>query len=109
VTKQSHVDEEIASAEEHRLATTLRMPLFASLSTRLLAWPCRKVLLRRERETGDGAPEGLPLICRFFLNPHPVLRTSLSPQGRGRGEGKISSISAMENPYPRQLIRSVIS
>ena len=23
--------------------------------------------------TGDGAPEGLPLICRFFLFPRPIL------------------------------------
>ena len=72
------------------------MPSSASLSARLLARPSRKVLFRRERETGDGAPEGLPLIFRFSPAAGRVPHRGVSRPGG------VSSISAMENPYPRQ-------
>jgi hypothetical protein len=49
---------------------------------------------------GDGTPKGLPLILRFsYLTP------ALS---YGRGGQAVSSILAMENPYPRQLISLMV-
>jgi hypothetical protein len=50
-----------------------------------------------KERTGDGAPEGLPLICRF--SPAFGFDTGFALLNQRRDKLH----PAMENPYPRQL------
>ena len=49
-----------------------------------------KFVIGGKDKTGDGAPEGLPLNCRFF--PLSPCRVNISQSERCRREMKINSI-----------------
>ena len=71
----------------------LIMPFPASLPARLPGQYSSQGCTLEGKWTGNGTPEGLPLICRFFLIPSPCPTDIPLPLGeRGGGEGKISSI-----------------
>lgn len=66
------------------LFAMMYLPLPEALSARFPVRRCDRVFCSEGKKTGDGAPEGLPLIFRFF----PTLTLSFghpSPTGKGAG------------------------